>query len=382
MPLVAATAVLWAYIASDVQYKTWYIATAMAMVAVAAVWKRIDTDGLLRATLPVLGYFALLLTTALWAEYPRETLRWVAIDSIEIAVFALFYIAGRNADDDVIANAFASVGIPAAIVALIQYLHDPFRARLAGYSLALLPLVIAFGARRRRTFDVAAMSIAFALLLIGRSRAPLGAALIVVTLAVLTSRERVRTAAKMFGGALAIALLVLAIPATRLMMLTTFGRFMRILPASAIVTRMQSEIRGTPYELQIRPRDQIGVRAMIAERTSALARRAFPFGIGYMNFEKHFEKTYGFPAALHSMYSAWWLEGGVAVTLYVAACAWLLWRHAKPNPSMLIAFAALFFLGAFQQLHQSPALWALLGLLTSRWVCSPSETAPTRARPS
>jgi hypothetical protein len=94
-----------------------------------------------------------------------------------------------------------------------------------------------------------------------------------------------------------------------------------------------------------------------------------------MNFQMHFEKQHGYKAALHSMYSAWLVEGGLAVAIYVAVCASIfvtrLWKRARSAVSdderayvkaILIGLAAMLLMGGFHQIHQSPTLWLLLGL--------------------
>lgn len=356
----------------------------MGIVAVAMWRGAVRTDGLVRATLPVVGYFALLLVTAAWAAFPRETLKWLVVDSIEGVVFVLFFLAARNVGGRAMAAGMVSVIVPAVVLAAVEVRDDPFVPRFGGYSPVLLPLVMAFGAAgvamSRRTWPyLAAMGVAFALLLAGRSRAPLAAAMLAIALSAMafgpSRRDRIRNAIGAIAAAIVIALLLAVIPVTRPMMITMVLRVARLLPPNGVEARLRSEIRGTPYALQVRPRDQVGVRALIGERAVALARASFPLGIGYMNFQMHFERRYGFKASLHSMYTAWFLEGGLAVAVYVAVCGWRfvrgLWLAARAArtveelacvKAILVGLAAMLFLGAFHQIHQSPALWLLLGL--------------------
>jgi O-Antigen ligase len=387
VPLAAGTIVLYAYIFSAQLWRTWYIAAAAALVLVVIATR---LDGVVRATLPVVGYFALLLAGALWADFPRETVRWLIVDAAGSTVFVLFFLAARNSSPIAIAVAIASVIVPAVALAAFEYSLDPFTERLAGYSLPLLPLVIAFAAAgasmsRRKWPWMLAMIAAIALLLIGRSRAPLAAALLALGLSVVafgTSRaDRIRKGLAATATIAVLVLLVAIIPATRAPMLTTFIRITRMLPMSeTTVASIENEIRATPYWSHIRPRDQVSRRTLIRERTLALMKEHLPLGIGYRNFAPHFEKTYGYRSALHSMYAVWLLEGGVAVFVFVAFFGSRViagvWR-SREDPlakAILISMAALMLLGTFHQVHQMPAFWLLLGMGAA---CSVS----TRSRP-
>jgi hypothetical protein len=148
-----ATALLWAFIWSASWYPSWYIAAAIAMVTVSIVagTGQLHMRGVVRSAVPVLVYFALLLLTAAWAEYPRETLKWLLVDSIEMVVFLLFFLAGRNSDGNEIVCAITTLIIPTIALALLEYQFNPFTPRLAGNALALLPLVIAFAAAGARS---------------------------------------------------------------------------------------------------------------------------------------------------------------------------------------------------------------------------------------
>lgn len=391
-PLLAATAILWAYIGSTYRYRIWYVAAVIALliVGMVATTGHLRLRGVISATLPVAGYFALLLSTAVWAIDPFETFRWVAIDSIGIVVFVLFFLAGRNSSGTRIASAMASILIPTLAMASFDYWLNPFATRYAGYSLALLPVTMAFSAAgatvsRKKWPWVLAMSVVVAFLLIGRSRSPLAAAILAAVLSVIafgrSPVDRLRKSAAGLAALFGIVILLVTLPATRTLMFTTFVRMTRLLPASLErpVLVLDEAIRDTPYYRGIRPREQIWDRVLIAERSESLARKTFPRGIGYMNFQLHFEKVYGFRLALHSMYWSWFLEGGALVALYVFACgSWLLtrlWRTLAPSRPMevrahawaiLIGLTAVLFEGAFHQLHQSPSLWLLLGLAAAQ----------------
>lgn len=376
-PLVAGTAILWSYIFSAYGYRIWYAVTAaIVLIVLFVAWR---TEGLVRATFPIVVYFGALAVTAAWAADPALTLRWVLFDASGIGVFAVFYIAARNRSKAEIAAAIASVVIPAIVLATIEYARDPFTARPAGYALVLLPLVIPFAwyratLARRPWPELLSMVAGIAMLLISRSRAPLMVALFALALCVIASRNRVRNAAAALAALIAVAGLLSFIPATRPMMLTTFIRATRMLPESATpaaIADLEKELSATPYWVQVRPREQVALRVQISTLARRLLRQSFPRGIGYMNFQLHFEKVYGVRAALHSMYYAWLLEGGALLAILVVAYAGRLFVQLR-DTTILIALAATLLLGAFHQVHQMPALWLLLGL---------AAAVSTRSRP-
>ncbi|HYC62422.1 MAG TPA: hypothetical protein VEK79_22915 [Thermoanaerobaculia bacterium] len=391
VPLVAGTAILWGYIFTPYGYKVWYAGAAAVVLLVlcVALSGRIETNGVVRATLPIVVYFAVFAIGASWAEHPAHALRWLAVDAIGIGIFAVFYLAGRNSTDTAIAGAIVTVVIPAVLLTALELRLDPPIARTGGYSPMLLPLVIAFASwsaalSRRKALFLLAMSATIALLLIGRGRAPLAAALIALGLSAIaygtSASDRIRRGAAALAGVMAIALLLSVIPATRPMMLTTLIRITRMLPgndASAAIAKLEKELSATAYWVQIRPREQVSIRTQISALTPRLARESFPHGIGYRNFQMYFERTYGFQASLHSMYMAWLIEGGVPIVVLVLMYAYrwvdgLRARRSRFAAAVFIALAATSFLGAFHQVHQAPALWLLLGL---------GAAVSTRSRP-
>ena len=363
-PLLLGTALLWSFIWSSWWYPGWYIGGAIAAVAIAAVVRSggLRTEGLPLALLFVIVYFALLLSTALWANDPRETIKWVIADSIEIVVFVLFFLAARNCSADEVAIAIASLIVPTLMLASVEYALDPYARRLAGNALALMPLVMAFS-RRKWPYAVA-MSCTFAYLLIGRSRIPLAAAILAAGLVVLvrgsSARDRVRNLAAAMAIGAVIVTAIAIIPATRLMMMTTVLRVVRELPAPVLYARMEEQLDGTPYREHLRP---LPIRASISVLSERLARESFPLGIGYRNFALRYQEAYGERIPLHSMYSAWLIEGGLPVVLYVVVSAgWLVMMLRRERGPILIGLAAVLLIGAFHQMHQSPALWVLVGL--------------------
>jgi hypothetical protein len=237
LSLLAGTVILWAYVFSDALYKTWYLTTAAAVIAVglaaSLLPRRLLTQGATRAALPVFAYFAILCFSAVWAIDASETFRWIAIDSIEIVIFILFFIIGRNAPARAIGLAISTLIIPSVFLFAFEFRLEPLMPRHASYALALLPLVVTFGAfmaatSRRSWLYLLVMLVAIAVLLVGRSRAPLAAAIFAGNLSALafacSSRDRLRKAILSVMAPLGVALLLLPFPATRILMFTTFVR--------------------------------------------------------------------------------------------------------------------------------------------------------------
>jgi hypothetical protein len=359
MPLLLAMFVLWAYVCSSFVYKTWYIATAIALTALI-VRRAVRVDGLWRAVAPVLFYFAWLLAGALWATFPDLVVRWVAIDSIGIAVFVLFYIAGRNASTQAIITALISLIIPTMIVATIDHVFrttDPTATRLAPYGIVLLPLVVPFLVLRDRWPYRVAMAAAFALLVVGRNRVCLAtAAVLLIISIVVLARERVVRELLLHAAVVAMTIgVLLIVPTTRTPVVAMAARYVRADVAL-----------GDVYVPAQKPD---GSRPMLAKASRELLPHAMPLGIGYMNMLGYTGKS------LHSMYMTFLLEGGlpcVAIVLFIA------WRHARAlrfasgdyAKALGIASIGILLIGLFHQVQQSPGPFMLLGLGAA---CRPEE---------
>ena len=371
VPLAGAVLVLWAYIGSFYVYKTWYIAMAVVLTAVAmlAAAGAIDMRGVVAASLLPSLFFAVLAAGVVWAEFPGETLRWVAIDLIELFVFILFYIAYRNSGPRAIAAGLVSLSIPAVAMSVIMYRVDPTLTRLAHYSLTLMPTLIPFAwahmAWSKRRWPAAlSIALAFGVLLAARSRAPLAAAFLAAGLSMVVFRANFfNLFRRAFIAALAVAAMIgilLAIQTTRVMVVTTFVRFAHV------------PVRWGDIDLE--PEEPDLTRLAINELAGKLIDEHFPRGIGYMNFLPNFERTFGYAMNLHSTYETWLVEGGL---LCSAVALVLLWRHfaallraALRLPvreerffarACLIATIAILLMGLVHQIHQTPALWLLLG---------------------
>jgi O-antigen ligase len=372
VPLWGAMFVLWAYIGSVYVYKTWYIAMALVGTGVVmlAAANAIDLRGLVSAALLPFFYFTVLLAGMLWAQFPRETLRWVAIDSITFFVFVLFYIVYRNAPPRAIAAGLTTLIVPAVGMSVLMYRIDPTLTRLGHYALPLLPVVIPFAWAqmtwsKRRWVGALTIAVAFGVLLAARSRAPLAAGGVAAVLSMFAFRTRsllslVRRAAVAALAVIAVAGVLLAVKTTRQLVLVTYVRF----------THMT--VHWGDIYLEAEGVDT--TRVAINELAKKLSAEHFPRGIGYLNFNPNFEREHGYVMSLHSMYATWWVEGGLLCVLVVAA---MFWRHfgalrrALRLPGLeeryfaracLVATIAVMLMGLFHQMHQGPSLWLLLGL--------------------
>lgn len=354
--LAVLIAVLWTYILSNYLFRIWYVATAAALVVVAILIaaRAVRAGGLGRAIAPVIVYFAVLLASMSWARFPADTVRWVAIDSIGIAVFALAFIAGRNATPVLIANGLMSLAIPAVLMTAIMQAIDPSVPRIAQYAVALLPFVTPFAywravTARTRWPAMLALAIIFAILVFGRSRTHLGTAVLLTTMAALVFRKNARVAL-MAGVAIAVTLAALVlVPVTR-----------------GAVADMFVRIVGEPPNPQ---------RVALAEVSRSLLQETMPLGIGYGNFIRRFHGVTGYELQLHNVYVAWLLEGGVlcvAIVLFLAAAhvralAQYIGVATAPDQrafgqACAIASTGILTIAMFHQVHQTPVLWMMLGL--------------------
>lgn len=360
VPLVATTAMLWAYTASTYAYKTWYIAGAgaVAVTLLVVLSGAARTAGLGRAIVPVLVYFGALLVSATWAAYPLVTLRWLAIDSIDIVVFALAFITGRNSTPRAITLAMTTFAIPAVLVTAVTYAVQPNATRIAQYAVALvavLPPFLYWRIVQRRGPWIAAFALAtnFAVLILGRSRTPLAVAIGLTLLTAFVLRDDLRRATRdailCATVAIAIVVVLLLVPPTRIAVMKMFVR---------ITAEKPNFERIALREISM---------AMLPER--------MPLGIGYRNFSLYYCALMGYEAPLHNMYVIWLLEGGLPG---VAAALFLGGRHVQSLRRGLrhardreergyvqacaIATVGLLVVGFFHQEHQAPVFWLILGL--------------------
>jgi O-antigen ligase len=114
----AALIALLSYFAAILSYyRIFYIAVALAFcLSLYFVWTgAMKNPGLSRHARPLLIFYAYLGITALWAEYPGHTLTTVAIFSIFLVLWALFFLLQWNYDEYEVIQLFRCVPYVVAI---------------------------------------------------------------------------------------------------------------------------------------------------------------------------------------------------------------------------------------------------------------------------
>jgi O-antigen ligase len=98
-------------------YRIFYILVALAFcLSLFLVWAGyMKNPGMSRHARPLLVFFAYLGMTAFWSEYPRQTLETVAVDSIFLVVWALFFLLKSNCDENEVMQLFRYVPYVVAI---------------------------------------------------------------------------------------------------------------------------------------------------------------------------------------------------------------------------------------------------------------------------
>ena len=364
-------------------YKSWYITTGGVLVLTCLLLLdgALKTRGLAKSMGLIVLYFLYLLLTATWATYPAITIWYVSAESIFIAIFALFYLLSVNCTPDQIVSFFVWLVPPAILVDLITYITNPDASRLGAYVLVLLPFVLLFCTLRllqslsvRNLISVTACMV---MLVIGMSRSPLLIAGLGVLLMFVTIAKRRRTRVRIVGGFLIItaiaATAILTVPELRINAAKTF---VRITDQEVIVGDEMIPAEHPDY-----------LRWTIYADAVSLYRTNWLFGIGYMNFMPWFGETYSFSLEntrgketvgmnLHNVYQTWALEGGLPCLIIVAAVLWkyfrILRRRIRQSKNdrekayyklFVVGMICLLVQGLFLQIHQTPVLFMLLGIV-------------------
>jgi O-antigen ligase len=114
----AASIALLSYFAAILTYyRIFYILVALAFcLSLYFVWAGLmKNPGLSREGRPLLAFFAYLGITAFWAEYPGQTLTTVAVFSIFLVLWALFFLLQWNYDEFEVIQLFRYVPYVVAI---------------------------------------------------------------------------------------------------------------------------------------------------------------------------------------------------------------------------------------------------------------------------
>jgi hypothetical protein len=372
---VLCIGVLASFVASEVIYKIWYIAAAIAccITLLLVVSGGLRIDGLVQALVPVLVYFLYLTIGSVWAAHARTTLTWVAIDAVELAIVALFYVWALNGSGRQICMAMMVLAFVCLPINVILSLTNQDAIRFGSRGLAVLPILVPFcwvaWQRYGSKLALPAIAVVLGMLFVSRSRTPLGAAVIGLGLSVLATsknrREIVRSALWILLGLTCLLVILLAVPPTRPWLAWTFSRL------------LYRDIEIGDVVIEAEAIDEVRWAVFFAAIDVWWSQQ--PLGMGYMNFMLWFEQHFGIPMNLHMSLQTWAVEGGLPC---LAIMVWIFARYFRllSLPSSLDdadgealalalgrAMVVILILGFFHQPHQAPAMYALLGMGYAFW---------------
>jgi hypothetical protein len=364
-------------------YKGWYIATACVCVATVLLLLTgiLKTRGLVRSSGLIVIYYLYLLLTAMWAEYPNITIWYVLTESIYIVIFALFYLLSMNFSLNCIIDFFVYMVPPAIIIFVTSYVINPESARLGGYVLTLLPFVLLFSTLRLITSfsirNVIFITACLLMLVLGMFRTPLLIAGFGLLLIFVTITKRRITRYK-----LAAVLVVIGVVFTIAILVV---QPLRIVAAKTIVRITYQDMVVGDGIIEAETPD--AVRWLIYNDAFSLYKSKWLFGMGYMNFMPWFGAMYDFSFEnaggketvgmnLHNTFQTWGLEGGLPC---LGIATLLLWKYfsilrrrirQSKNDSekscyklFVIGMVCLLVAALFGQIHQTPMLFILLGIV-------------------
>ncbi len=366
---------LWSIIPTYHYYRIWYFATAAAVSVtfIFALLGAIRTDNLLKAMIPIIVYFAYLFITSIWAIYPLITINRALVDLILLFIFGLFYLVGLNNSLDRIANTYILAVYPAAAAAYFYYGYYPglyISAERPGWTgLYLIPYALPFCLWKIKTTNgrkgLFAFLVIILLIFIAKTRAPILIAGVIVPLTIYALSKNLRSFL-VFSSKVAI-IMVMVIGVTfvfekpRSLFLQSFERFQGEQEIGTGEGLDVDWIRAWHY--------QQGVRWLIESQ---------PLGIGYFNVTSLTENLIGVEMSMHPAFLAWGVEGGIICLLIVF---YLLYRFFSILQTMIkesdsdkerdfykavkISMVGVLIYGLFNQAHQAPTLFVLLGIAYS-----------------
>lgn len=362
---------LW-YFMSATRYRLWYIGTGAALVitGMVAAFPLLKLRGLVLDVAPLVVYFAYLYMAAARSPYVAQARWWVLADSVGILVFIVFWIAARNNPPDAIIGSFVRVALLMAAAVYVTTGGVGVGTRFGGYTLAYIPSALPFiwsalVGRTRRLAATGALLVCVAVLFLSRSRAPLFSSVVVLGLAMLfvgdSLRQRIKWATVLALASAVVGAIMYSMASTRFILLTFFARIAR------------KDVLTSDFYIAAEPVDY--VRVALGKFVTDNIMDAQPFGAGYMVTERFFERIYGEPYSLHSIYETWAFEGGVFCVAIVGvifvqhlrALALVRTFGMSRDESLLALSIGLGMLGAllmglFHQMHHGPVLYSLLGL--------------------
>lgn len=372
--------VLAAYITGGMlPYKTWYIATVLAVsitgVFVIVGWMRIGR--LFTAVIPLSVYVAYLYIAGSYSEFPADAHFYAAADLIQIPIFGLFYLLIINDAPDALSRIMLQMSFVGTAMTVVQFalasqsVYGTLAQNINRGTLALttMPFCAAFSVaamanKQQRKLAFVTFVLAWLVLLIGQARTPILVSFIdcalVLAIAPINLRLKVRMVATV-TAAVAIAIAAAWFyPTTNDMVRRTAARFLQqdiVIDGNLIPAE-----HGDPV------RDQIWATSL------RLLPEAQPFGIGYWNFPRLFERETDIYTSIHSVYMVWAVEGGFCCVLIVL---WMLalhirWlrramrraidaRHRELARTLVIITIGDAVWGLFDQLQQGPLFFMVLG---------------------
>jgi hypothetical protein len=377
--------ILWTYMSVPFLgvYKSWYITTAGVLVVtfLLLLAGALRTHGLVRSAGLIVLYFLYLFLTATWAAYPATTIWYVSAECIYIAIFALFYLLSVNFTPDQIIDFFVWLVPPAIVIYFVTYVANPDASRLGGYVLVLLPFLLLFCTLRlfqtASVRNLAYVAVSLLMLVIGMSRAPLLIAGLGLLMMFVTIAKQRRTRIRIVAG----FLIVTAVATSAILTVPT----LRISAAKTFVRITDQEVTVGDEVIAAEHPDYL--RWTIYADALSLYQANWLFGIGYMNFMPWFGERYSFSFEtangkeiigmnLHNVYQTWAVEGGLACLVIVALVLWkyfsILRRRIKQSKNdwerayyklLIIGMICLLVEGLFHQVHQTPVLFMLLGIV-------------------
>jgi hypothetical protein len=373
LQVLMCEAILVCYFLSIWKFRIWFIGTAAAVgitvlvVATGAVHVR----GLVRDLWPLGLYFLYLFAASFQSEWAAEARYWSLVDSAGILVAALFWIAARNATPQEIRRGLVYVSLLGALIALIIYRAMPYLSRLGGYALAFNPVVVPFlwadivNKGRHRVLAIFTLAVVLSFVLLSRSRTPLATAIIVLGLSFLWIGRG-------FFKKLMHASLLGIILVTSIAVLYSY-RTPRIFLLTFVARVTHDDVITRDIYIPGEPKDPVRMR--LDELVRDTMWPAQPFGVGYSTHQRLYERRWGDPVPLHSMYQTWLVEGGIVCVLIVLpilirqffALRTAHRRAATDDEATMarcitLATVAVLLMGLFHQMHQGPVLYAMLGL--------------------
>jgi hypothetical protein len=383
----ACAAMLWMYMSANIinMYGSWYITTACVCVVAALFLLTgiLKAHGLVRSSGFIIIYYLYLLLTAMWAEYPDVTIWYVLTESINIIIFALFYLLSMNFEPDRIINFFVNLLLPAILIYLITYMIDPEAQRLGGYVLVFLPFVLLFCTMRLiQSFSIRHLVFIAACLLMlvaSMSRAPLLIAGLGLLLMYVTITKHWSTRCK----------LVAVFMSTGFVLIIAFLLFqpIRLIVAKAIVRITYQDMVVDDEIIEAEMPDTL--RWSIYDDAVMLYKDKWLFGMGYMNFMPWHGDMYNFSLTdvrgketvgmnLHNTFQTWALEGGLPCLGIATLLLWkyfsILRKRIRQSKNVLeksyyklfvIVMICLLVQGVFHQIHQAPIFYIFLGIVYS-----------------